>query len=151
MRKLLHNIISGYGRLLLTAGKVVFLLIICLGMGALIVLPLWKWATSSPSTYTAVVLTAAILSVCISIALRLVRYVNSADTPAERRSNLLHVIRVFLSVLILLSGVAFCVVSVLADRKPLAAVCFILLIVLYGAIAFGVKGKKQASGLHILP
>lgn len=53
---MLKKIVHSYGALLSSAGKIVALLFLCIVFGCAFVLPLWKFAVSSPRAYTIAVL-----------------------------------------------------------------------------------------------
>jgi hypothetical protein len=65
-----EGIIKGYGRVLKSIGLLLFLLVVTGLASAIIVLPLWLWATRAKETYTLAVIILIGASVVLSIALK---------------------------------------------------------------------------------
>lgn len=60
---ILHRLLEKYSQLLTVLFMLGAMLLFCAGISFIIVLPLWKWATVSPKTYTIVVIALALCCV----------------------------------------------------------------------------------------
>jgi uncharacterized membrane protein len=125
---MIKKIANGYGRLFSSTAKVVLLASLCLGLSFIIVYPLWKWAISSPSSYSWAVLAL----VCIGIVYLVVRSI--------KKNGALPFLHGAAKVLVVLGGLCGCVFFVLNGKRILALVCLAATFVLYGILAFGFKG-----------
>ena len=58
---MLAKIVKEYKHILLTILQLLFLVSLCIALGVLIVLPLWKWATSARESYSALIIAIILL------------------------------------------------------------------------------------------
>ena len=121
---MIKKIILGYKNLFLTASKLLLLLFLCAGAGALVVFPLWKFATSSPRAYTLFILVVAAGVVLALIA----RSIKKSGVKSFAKS--------LLKFLILAGGISLCAALVFAGKRFFALPVLIAMIFLYGLVAF---------------
>lgn len=124
---MIRKIAEGYGSLLLGAGRIFALLLLCAGVALAFVFPLWKFATAAPKAYTAAVfalIVAALLFFCV-------RRIASLGAAAFFVP--------LLKFLIVALAFALCVHFVLSGRRILALPTFFLAVVVYGIASFGIR------------
>ena len=117
------NIARGFGKFISIIGKILLLSLICLALGALIVFPLWKWASSFPTAYSwfmlALILAAAVL-LCIS------RF---------RKKGAARFFVSLAKLAVILGGLSASVCLVLGSNRTAAIVVFISTFAAYGILA----------------
>ena len=113
------KIVKEFRHILTSIAKVFVLAIFCVLSGVVIVLPLWKWAVSSPKTYTAGIL----LCLALYLLFILFRFV--------RHSSPKRILRRFLFLILTLGEIWFFVFSVFEFRRLFA----FLSLFIYGALA----------------
>ena len=128
---MIQNIAKGYKKLFDSAIKVILLLVACTALGAVIVWPLWKFATTLPQLYTATMLGVAL---CILLFL-LVRHIkkNGAKKVLYRLAK----------IFVLIAGLCGCVALVLHGKRLFALPVLVAMIVLYGILSFGSEREKN--------
>lgn len=130
---LIKKIAKGYGTLFSSFFKVVFLALLCLGLGFLIVYPLWLFASSAPSAYTvcmlAVIAVALVFLVIMSI---------KKNGPFRLLVRLAKLAVIF-------GGIALCVHFVFSGNRVAALIVIIAVFVLYGLLAFGVRKNEKKN------
>ena len=122
---MLSSIAKGYKKLFSTIGTVLLLTLCCLILGAIIVFPLWKWATAFPKSYSIAV-------VCI-FALFLIFLIVSK----EKKVGLFPFLRKMVKILCLLAGVFLCLFFLYTGRRIGALVTVPLTLLAYGLASFG--------------
>lgn len=124
---MIKKIAQGYGNLIGTALKIIVLLALCSALGALFVIPLWKFATTAPKAYTAVILTIIALAACFIA-------VQKARSAGPKKT-----IRFLLKLVTIIGGFSVCILLVLLGKAIFAIPVLVLMIILYGIISFGTK------------
>jgi hypothetical protein len=130
----IKKILSGYAGLLKSFAMFLALMAVCLGVGFLVVFPLWKLAVSEPGAYTVIF---ALAFGCLSFALAAKRMVLSYQR--DRR-------RFFISLarkMTILAGIATSVYLVLAWHRLAALAAFLAAAALYGYLAFATGPKAK--------
>lgn len=130
---MIKNIIQGYGHLISSILKILSLLLVCIAAGAAFVFPLWKFATDLPGIYTITVL---VLMAVIFVILAVKKIKN-----AGLAKSLVSAAKFF----IIAGGLVFSVYLVMKGMRFLAIPVIILMIVLYGLCAFGIKVKSDTD------
>ena len=130
---LIKKIAKGYGNLFSSFFKILFLAVLCLGLGFLIVYPLWLFASSSPSAYT------VCMMVVIALALVYLLFMSARKLGFAR-----FMIRIAKLVLVF-GGIGLCVYFVFASNRMAALLVLIAVFVLYGLLAFGVKKNEKKN------
>ena len=130
---MLKKIASGYGRLFSSVAKIFLLAALCLGLSFTIVYPLWKWAISSPTSYS----WAVFALVCAALVYFIVRSIKKNGVNAS--------LLTFAKQVVVLGGLCGCVFFVLHGQRILALVCFIAMFIVYGILAFGFHGNTRTS------
>lgn len=121
---MLKKIARSYGQLFSSILQILFLLALCIICGAIVVFPLWKFATYSPSTYTFTFI-ALIAVLAIHFAVKKIKSIGA-------RQALL-----FFAKLLVITGGFFLIFElVIFNFKILAIPVFILVIFLYGILSF---------------
>lgn len=124
---MIQKLVKGYGQLFSSILKVLFLLGLCAACGAVVVFPLWKFATAAPKAYTAVALAAIVLAAVIAAA-------KKAKSAGAKKSLL------FAAKFLVVAGGAFLVFAlVVFGQKLLALPAIVLIIFLYGILSFKAK------------
>lgn len=131
---MIRRIVSGYIGILRTLFRIVILLAICVGAGALIVWPLWKLADANPSLYT--LLFGIIVG---ALAVFLVAFACVRSFRKNRRKFLFRLA----SFLVLAAGIAGAVMFVLAWKRLFAAVTILITLAAYGILAFGLAPERH--------
>jgi hypothetical protein len=127
---LFKKILAGYARVLAAIGRFTLLLALCLGVGVVIVYPLWRLATVSPNLYTVIftVLIAGIALVFLGAAI-------IRAWKRDRAALLLSLARK----LTLTAGIVGAIVLVFAWQRLAAACVFAAALLVYGFLAFALK------------
>ncbi|MDR1748779.1 MAG: hypothetical protein LBR47_06950 [Spirochaetaceae bacterium] len=135
-----HNIIKGYGKALAGIGKFLLLFVLCGVIGFLIVYPLWKFAVTCPGAYTWAVL-AVIAGILIVFAvLRIYRYLNPAGADLrEKKQRITGFFTGIAKFCICAGGFVLFVIAVLKVGRLAGFGVLILVVVVYGILAFGNK------------
>jgi len=130
---MLKKIAAGYGKLFSNAAKIIVLAALCLGISFIIVYPLWKWSMAAPASYSLFIL-ALLCGLLLYIVCRSVK-----------KNGFQHVLFTLLKIAVVALGVVGCVFFVLRAQRLVALGCLVVTFVLYGILAFGIKGAKQKS------
>jgi len=130
---MLKKIASGYGKLFYSIIKIILLAFLCFGFSFIIVYPLWKWALSSPNTYSIAILFLLVAFICFTIIKRI------------RKQGALISLQRFAKVFIILCGISGCIFSVLQNKRILALIILIAAFIIYGILAYGLKDIKKTS------
>lgn len=130
---LIKNIAKGYRTLFSSLLKVILLAVLCLGLGFLVVYPLWLFASSAPSAYT------ICMMVIIAVAL-LFLLVMSA-----RKLGFVRFLTRIAKLVIVFGGIALCVHFVFNSNRIAALLVILAVFVLYGFLAFGVKKNEKKN------
>lgn len=119
---MLKNIAKGYGQLFSSILEILFLQVLCIACAAVVVLPLWKFATASPKFYTICAL-AVILALAVFVIIRKIK-----SSGAKK-------CLVFLAKFLVIFGGLFSIfVLVIYGMKILALPFLVLMIFLYGIL-----------------
>lgn len=143
---MIKKILSGYSNILKRIAKILLLVLVCVLFSLIVVFPLWKFATVSPSIYTAVVSAFFIIVLLFFLSKKCLKYCCEKNLTAEEKSNrkkslLLTIVKT----LIILIGIAFACFLVLKNKRLLALIALLITVVLYGILAFGVKKQTVQS------
>ena len=128
---MIKNVFKGYKKLFSTIGKIILLTAVCLATGFCIVFPLWKWATSSPKSYTLAIL---IIALAFFFFLIIKKLLSSPKKIFLQR---------LLRIIVILGGLALCIVSVMTGHRIIALAVLVLTFLLYGILAFGLKSSEK--------
>ena len=121
---MIQKIILGYKNLFFGAGKLLLLLLVCTAAGALVVLPLWKFATASPKAYSVFVLAISAAAVVFLTVRRI------------RRAGIASFAKSLLKFAIVAGGLFVCIILVFSGKRFLALPMLLAMIFLYGLVAF---------------
>lgn len=139
---MLKNILSGYLNFFKSLLKIVALILSCLGIGYLVVYPLWKFATTHPDAYT--VFVCSILAI-ILVTLIIVKSINfvkkSGDDKKEKKRRILCIVFLILRIAILIFGIVLFVNLVMNEKRLFGCISLIIAFLIYGVITFGTKSK----------
>lgn len=124
---MLAKIARGYGKLFGTVGRILALLVLCGIIGCAVVFPLWKFATSAPSAYTATVLTLLLASLLYVI-------IKKCCSVGKKRA-----LKALLLFCIIAAGLTAAVVFVLNANRLFAVISLCICIILYGICSFGIN------------
>ncbi|AEE17171.1 hypothetical protein [Treponema brennaborense] len=137
---MIKRILSGYGKLCVSAGKILALAALCAAFGCIVVLPLWMFAVSAPNVYSATVLIILTGSVIFFIARKIRTYLTIGVTDRAEKSKRLHRLAILLlRIAVGASGVIGSIVCVLHEMKGAAALTLFAAVVIYGILAFGLR------------
>lgn len=127
---MIGKIIAGYRAALTSLFRFLVLLAACMGLGFLIVYPLWRLADTNPSLYTLVfsLLFFSLLAFILSGRIRL--------AFSRNPSGFLHGLA---RKAVLAGGLAASVLLVLEWKRALAALVLLATLALYGFLAFGLS------------
>ena len=134
---MLKEITSGYKKFFNGFFKVFLLCLVCLGIGFVIVIPLWKWASASSETYSIVML--------IVLAALFVFWIFRCCKKYTAKK----VAFVFLKIFIILATLAGFIIFVLAGKKIIGFVVLIAGIAVFSVIAFGLNSIGQNNTKNI--
>ena len=130
---MIKKIAKGYGNLFSSFLKIIFLAVLCLGLGFLIVYPLWLFASSAPSAYTVCMLVIIALAMVFLIVM-----------SARKLGFARFLIRIA-KLVIVLGGIGLCVYFVFASNRIAALLVLIAVFILYGLLAFGVRKNEKKN------
>lgn len=130
---LIKKIARGYGNLFSSFLKVVLLAVICLGLGFLLVYPLWLFASSLPSAYTAFVMALICLALLFFVIMSI-----------RKKGPVRFLIRLA-KLAIIAGGLFFCVHFVFSGNRLAALFVLLAVFVLYGLLAFGVRKNEKKN------
>lgn len=137
---MLKKIVAGYTSLLVKLLRILLLMALCIGVAFLIVLPLWKFATSNSSAYTIFVTIIAIGLVVFYIFRRIQRYLYGGGITNEEKSGRKKtLIFAIAKVAVVAIGLSSACLLVLSYKRFPALIVLVAMIVIYGIIAFGLK------------
>ncbi|MDR2897319.1 MAG: hypothetical protein LBU99_00785 [Spirochaetaceae bacterium] len=144
--EMFRNIMKGYGKAAVSIGKFLLLFGLCGVIGFLIVYPLWKFAVTWPGAYTWTVLTLIAGILIVFAVLKMHRYLNPTgedlrEKKQRMRGFLLGVAKAFVCI----GGFVLFVAAVLAAGRLAGLGVFILVVVVYGILAFGNKRETAES------
>lgn len=128
---MLKKIAAGYKKLFSTAAKIVLLALLCLAISFIFVWPLWKWAMTSPSSYS------TLLLILVALLLLWCFY------RSIRKNGINAFLLNGLKLLIILGGIAGCILLVLKGHRIISLAVLFAAFILYGIVAFGIKNRKS--------
>lgn len=128
---MIKKIAHGYGRLFSSILKIVFLAAICLGLSFIVVYPLWKWALSSPTSYTGAILVLALI------------FIVYATVKAIKKNGVMKFLHALSKILVILGGLTGCILFVLNGRRLIALAVLVATFIIYGVLAFGFRSDKM--------
>lgn len=126
---MIKNIAKGYQKLFFSAVKLLALILFCTLIGFAFVFPLWKWASSSPSSYTIACI------VCIFLVLAYIAFASLKKLGLKRWLFTLA------KLLTIASGLSIAILSVLKGNRILALATIPIAFIIYGLLSFGAKHK----------
>lgn len=134
---MIKKIVEGYGNLFSSVVKIFLLLFVCGIIGGIIVLPLWKFATSAPEIYTIFIFAILALSFIILCAKKI------------KNDGIKNFLIILSKIIVILGGLSICIILVLNGKRFLSIPTFIFMIGIYGIISFGLKksNKQQKNEL----
>lgn len=128
---MLKKIARGYRKLFSSTGKIILLALLCLALAFIFVWPLWKWAMTSPDTYSwiliALIAVLAVFGIYKSI----------------KKSGLISFLQKSSKILVILAGIFFGIFFVLKGHRLISLTVLAAAFILYGILAFGIKDKNQ--------
>ena len=124
---MMNKVINGFSKLFSSFSKVLALVLFCLGLSAAFVFPLWKWALSSPISYTWTVIIVASLLVLYVI-------VNSF-----RKKTVKSVVKILLKFFIPILAFIACIYFILLGYRILLPFILIGTFILYGVVNVWLK------------
>ncbi len=139
---MIQRIIRGYGNLLLSALKIILLVLFCVLCGAILVLPLWKLAVTHPDIYTILVGFCVVCAIVLVIAKKVKTNMTKANNEKNKKLHsamLVSIAKIFVCT----AGVASTVMCVLSYKNIGAVISILVTLVLYGILAFGIKKDGQ--------
>ena len=123
----LKKILDGYGHIISSIFKVLLLIAICTTLGFVIVFPLWKWASTSPRSYTII-----ILALCaIIFVYYLIRFFKGKKFSA--------IIRILLLTACIIAMLVSPIYFVINLHRLYALLSFVFFFVVFTLIKFGIK------------
>ncbi len=141
-----HDIIKGYGKALAGIGKFLFLFILCGVIGFLIVFPLWKFAVTYPDAYTWMVLAVIAGMLIVFAVLKIYRYLNPTGTDLrEKKQRMADFFRGIAKFCTCTGGFVLFILAVLKAGRFVGFGVLLLVVVVYGILAFGNKRDNSGS------
>ncbi len=131
---MLETFTKGCKKTFSTIVKVMGLSLVCTAIGAGLVLPLWKWASASPFSYS-VAATIAFGAVLFFVLLKSLKKAG----PAKFFTR-------FAKVIVLAGGILGCIALVMHGKRILSLVVLIASVSLYTLISTLASGKEAAKG-----
>ena len=113
--------------------KVLVLLVVCIGLGLCFVLPMWKWASDSPKTYSVAILTIAGLALLYFLFF------------LWKKSGSLRFFSRLAKVLITAAGLSACIVLVIRGDRIWALASLAVAVILY--VLASTLSSKLKSGV----
>ena len=130
---LIKKIAKGYGELFGSILKILFLLVLCVGFGAAVVFPLWKFASSAPEIYTYAVIFAAAILAAVFAAKKI------------KSNGAKHTLIALSKFAVVAGGAASIFILVIFGLKILSIPVLVLMIFLYGMLSFASKKESKNS------
>ena len=132
---MLETFTKGCRKTFSAIAKVIGLSLVCAAIGGGLVLPLWKWASGSPFSYS-IAVTLAFALVLLILMARNFKKIGAARFFSR-----------FARVVTLLAGFSACVLLVLHGKRLLALALLVVSIALYSVIT-ALSAEKTAPHLH---
>lgn len=127
---MLKNIATNYKNMFSSTGKIILLFLICVGLGAIIVFPLWKFATVTPNVYSTVVM---IIMAITAIFLCFKRI---------KQVGIKKFLKTIAKIFIIALGLYLCFAFVLNGQRLFAIPTLIVMIILYGICSINSEKTK---------
>lgn len=127
---MLKKIASGYKKLFSSTAKIILFAVLCLAIAFVFVWPLWKWAMTSPDSYSWV------------LAVLIILLAGWAIFKSIKKNGIHSFIINTLKLLIIAGSIAGCVILVLKGHRIISLVVLLAAFIVYGIVAFGIKNKK---------
>ena len=141
---MLQKIISGYGKLLIAFLKVLALIALCAIFAFVLVLPLWKFATTSPQAYSITILVLFALGILFFTGKSLRVYLTAGfPTSEEKNKRIKRLLNIAGRFFVIISGLIGIVICILKESVVATWGILLLAIILYGVLAFGTKKEKK--------
>lgn len=141
---MIQKIVAGYGKLFISFLKVLALVALCAIFAFVLVLPLWKFATTSPQAYSITILVLFALGILFFIGKNLRVYLTAGfPTPKEKNKRIKRLLNIAGRFIIIISGLIGIVICILKESVIATWVILLLAIILYGVLAFGTKKEKK--------
>ncbi len=142
---MIRNIFRGYAALFSILLKTILLLCICSGAAFVFVFPLWKFAVTFPQQYSLFMIYACVTAFVILFFFRLLNRIKLAGTAQQKKILLKTTIKNTLKCLVLLSGIILVFIFLYQEKLFLALASLILMILIYGILAFGTAKPQNGS------
>ena len=126
---MIKKLSGGFKKLTSSLGKLIVLALICLALALGIVYPLWKWATTSPKSYTIALL-------AIFAALFVVLIIRTAVRKGPKMFLFF-----ILKLAAVIGGVGGAVFFILNSNRIAALIVFIAAVIIYAILSLGDKKK----------
>ncbi len=126
---MIKKLSGGFKKLTSSLGKLIVLALICLALALGIVCPLWKWATTSPKSYTIALL-------AIFAALFVVLIIRTAVRKGPKTFLFF-----ILKLAAVIGGVGGAVFFILNSNRIAALIVFIAAVIIYAILSLGDKKK----------
>lgn len=130
-KKRLSLVVHGYKMLFLSILKLLALATLCVVLSFAVVFPLWKWALSSPKSYTYCMLALLALTVISFLARRI------------KKHGIRPFLRGLLRVLVIAGGIALSVFCVLSGLRFAALLVLAAMFIASGILASGANKKER--------
>ena len=141
---MIHKIINGYGKLLLSFVKILALVGLCAIFAFVLVLPLWKFATIAPDMYSTVIILLFAAGLVFFAGRSLKEFLNGGfPTPEERRKRIKQLLNRVGRIFVILIGLFGIITCILNESVVVLWIVLLLTIILYGVLAFGTKKEKK--------
>jgi len=127
---MIRQIVSGYLGVLFSLVRIVLLLAVCVGVGLLIVYPLWSLATLRPNLYS--------ILFAVLVGTLLLFLAISGFRRAYKKNPRRFVLKIS-GILALIIGFTSAIALVLAFQQLFAGIVLVVTLGLYGFLAFGLS------------
>ena len=126
---MIKKLTGGFKKFTSSLGKFLVLAAICLALALGIVCPLWKWATTSPSSYTTALL--------IILAALFVLLVVKTAIKKGPKGFLFFALKFIVAI----GGISASIFFILKSNRVMALIVFIVAVIIYAILSLGDKKK----------
>lgn len=141
---MLKKIALGYAKVFRTLVKALIVLAASFALTFSVVYPLWRFALSSPKTYTVTVLSLFCAALVGTIFFRLQKRIkNAADNIEEKKHIVRTVYKTAAKIMVATGGLFFFFFFILRGTPAAAAASVVIAVILYGIFAFGTDTTQK--------